>query len=295
MLGLFAAIVAAPLTTSQALGLLETKAVYKVSPACQRTVDRIVHGTPQQLTKERVGSIACVASQYPQVAAAVDANTGRCAPGADPEGCEAWLVHARSIVLDAIADDGSSASDFAHVMSAMTAIGFGEKVPEAAAKRALASAARLSASHPTELYVQRICLAAWMVIPGGSTEIADVLKRALETGPDDPDILNAVVVLGERAGAVDTASVLVDNVVNSAKAPTTRAYALYLSGCIALLKHDKVAAHDYFTTAAKNDPFDARYSKSVKETAPESTGQARCSLVFSPLSQALKVAIATKS
>lgn len=289
------AILAAPLTSSQALGLLATKARYTVDAACQHTIDRIVHGTVPELQTNRLGSIACVSSPYPRVATAIDANAGRCTAGGDSEECEAWLVHARSIVLDAIADDTSVATDFARVMSAMTAIGFADTVTESAAERALASAARLSALRPGDLYVQRFCLAAWIVIPSGSKEIADVLKRALKIGADDPDILSAVVILGERAGAIDTASVVIDNAVRSAKTRTSRAYALYLSGCVALLKSDDIAAHDYFATAAKNDPFDARYSKSMKDTAPESTSPAQCNLVFSPLSQALRVAIAKKN
>jgi hypothetical protein len=299
VLGLLAAIIAAPLTTSQAFGLLATSPIPKVDELCEPSVSLVLHGSSEGLKhalmqKQSPLTVRCVSSPYVKVKQAIDSNTQQCLGGLEREECQAWLVHARSFVLDALIDDKSTASDFAHLMSAMTAIGFKDTVSPEAATRALASAARLSASHPQDMYIQRLALAAWMLIPGGGAEIGDILKRALAINAADPDLLSAIVVLAEHTNSSDVAATLADNVVKNAKTPTARAYALYLSGCISLQKNDKVAANDYFSTAAKNDPFDGRYAKAVKETEPGSKVEAKCSLTFSPFSQALKTAIATK-
>lgn len=300
-------VLATPLSTTQALNLLEVPAnapvfataKYKQLGACQHHVDVILRGTPRDLALGAVAKdtplrIGCVSPRYAKAGAAIDANVMRCST--DGEECQAWLAHARAVVLDAVADDDSDAVSFARLLSAMTGIGFKDAIDPAACARALRGAARLSAAHPDDGYIQRIALAAWMILPAtdADSDFTALLKRALQTSPDDPDILSAMVVISEHANATDTAAIIIDNAVNSASTPTARAYALYLSGCIALQKKDTVAAHDYFTTAAKNDPFDGRYSKAIKETSPESRAEPRCNLVFSPFSQALKTALATK-
>ncbi len=288
---LVAVLVIAPLSPSEGLDVLalgaDQPSLAKLDAKCKKGVDLILRAPLSEIRKAAPISVKCAQPRFAKLGALLDRQAARCTKS-DTD-CAAWLLHAQAALVDVLCPSCAQ-SDFANVLTVLAAVGVGETIDEASATRAVDAASRASAAAADNSAVQRIALAAWLLLPAsagvGVDDFAKLIPRVLATNADDPDVWGAFVYMAQRTNAVEATKQFLDAVAETTTNALHRGKAYYLRGCLAMQEHDEEGARTAFALAAKADPFDASYKKATGDVAAGVTFQ--CKVVMTPFGPALK-------